>query len=125
MESSPSENKQVDLKIGGGYHHIRAFHDFETSGHFFDWVHLAGGNKETSYRPAKVLLLYCFQEQHDELVWKAKAATEAETRLETNLSAQWKMEFSPGADTSIFVIDEAYNRYSWALNFLEDERWEK
>ena len=117
-----------------------------------------------SYRPAKVLLLYCFQEQHYALVWKAKAATDTETRLETNLSARWKMdlqanglpllvsvpiddiekcilvfehwrcrngnhlpttEFGPGADTSMFVIDEAYDRYSWALNFLEDERWEK
>jgi hypothetical protein len=149
---------------GGGYHYVRAFHDFDSSGHFFDWVHLVDGNHETSYRPAKVLLLYCFQEQHYALVWKAKAATDAETRLETNLSARWKMdlqanglpllvsvpiddiekcilvfehwrcrngnhlpttEFGPGADTSMFVIDEAYDRYSWALNFLEDERWEK
>ena len=29
----------------------------------------------------------------------------------------------PVVDTSMFVIDESYERYAWALNFVDDERW--
>jgi hypothetical protein len=154
----------LDLDSGGGYHYVRAFRDFDSSGHFFDWVHLSDSIQEKSYRPAKVVLLYCFQEEHYALVWMAKAATAAERAWETNLSARWKMdlqgnglphlvsvainrvekcifvyehwrcrqgnhlpttEFGPGDDKSMFVIDEAYERYSWPLNFIDDRRWEE
>jgi hypothetical protein len=30
-----------------------------------------------------------------------------------------------GDDRSMFVIDEAYERYSWALNFYDDDRWQE
>jgi hypothetical protein len=30
----------------------------------------------------------------------------------------------PGADKSMFVIDESYDRYSWILNHLDTERWQ-
>jgi hypothetical protein len=157
---------RVDLVgCGGGYHYVRAFHDFDACGHFFDWIHLVtDGHQASSYRPAKVLLLYCFQDQHYALVWKARAATRAELDQETNLSARWKMdlqenglpllvsvpidhiekcilvyehwhcrggnhlpttEIAPGLDRSMFVIDEAYERSSWALNFIDDERWQE
>jgi hypothetical protein len=28
-----------------------------------------------------------------------------------------------GSDTSMFVIDESYDRYSWCLNFINPDRW--
>ena len=31
----------------------------------------------------------------------------------------------PSFDTSMFVIDEVYEQYSWALNFLDPDRWEE
>ena len=34
-------------------------------------------------------------------------------------------EIAPGLDRSMFVIDEAYERSSWALNFLDDKRWQE
>jgi len=30
----------------------------------------------------------------------------------------------PGADKSMFVIDESYDRYSWILNHLDTDRWQ-
>jgi hypothetical protein len=156
---------RVDLDgEGGGYHYVRAFRDFDSSGHYFDWVHLTDRNHEKSYRPAMVVLLYCFQEQHYALVWKTKPAADAETSLETNLSARWKMDLQvnglprlvsvpiddiekciyvhehwrcrdgnhlpttalrPGDDRSMFVVDEVYERSSWALNFIDDQRWQE
>jgi len=32
-------------------------------------------------------------------------------------------ERPPGSDTSMFVIDESYDRYSWCLNFVDPDRW--
>jgi hypothetical protein len=29
----------------------------------------------------------------------------------------------PGADKSMFVIEESYDRYSWILNYIDPERW--
>jgi hypothetical protein len=154
---------KVDLGCAGAKHSVRAFHDFDAYGPYFDWVHIQDGDEEQTYKPAKVVLLYQFENSECAVVWKAKTATEAERCLETNLSARWKMELlpasglpflvsvpiddiekcimvhehwrcrngnhlpttelGPGDDSSVFVIDEADDRYSWALNFLDDERW--
>ena len=158
--------KQIKLDLGGGTgsHFIRAFHDFDASGKFFDWVQVKAGSDIRSYLPAKVLLLYQTEDQRDfALVWPAKTPTDAERKLETNLSARWKMDLlasglprtvsvptdtiercilvqehwkcsdgshlpsavlrTLGSDTSMFAIEEAYDRYSWLLNFLDDRRW--
>jgi Plavaka transposase len=32
-------------------------------------------------------------------------------------------ELQPGSNTSMFVIDESYDRYSWCLNFIDKDRW--
>ena len=154
---------KIHLGNGDGHHHVRACHDFDSHGKFFDWVQVKDVGSEGSYLPAKVLLLYQTElGQNFSLVWKAKAPTDAERKLETNLSARWKMDllssglprivsipteviercilvhehwkcpnkhhlpstpFPPGSDTSKFTIDEAYDRYSWVLNFLDEERW--
>jgi hypothetical protein len=35
-------------------------------------------------------------------------------------------EFATGVDRSMFVIEEVYERYSWALNFINHkERWQE
>lgn len=116
-----------------------------------------------SYRPAKVMLLYQFENEDFALVWKVRTPMDSDRLLETNLSARWTMQLqthnglpdlasvptdnierciyvyehwhcigvnhlpstvlAPGSDTSIFVIDEVYERYSWALNYLNPDRW--
>ena len=156
----------LTLEDGQGHHHIRAFHDYDSYGSFFDWVHVRQPNG--SYLPGKMLLLYQVESEDNEkrdcaLVWTALPATENERRQETNVSARWKMKLlpsglphivsvstdsiercimayphwkckdgyhlpttvlHPGSDTSMFVVDEAYERFSWILNFLDDDRWE-
>ena len=156
----------LTLEDGQGHQRIRAFHDFDAYGSFFDWVHVRLPNG--SYLPAKMLLLYEVvsegnEPKHCALVWIASPATDSERRHETNISARWKMKLlpsglpnivsvstdciercilvyphwkckdgyhlpttalNPGSDTSMFVIDESYERYSWLLNFLDDDRWE-
>ena len=112
-----------------------------------------------------MLLLYqTGNEQNLALVWKAKAPTDAERRLETHLSARWKMDLlpsglprlvtmptediercilvhehwkcpiesqlpstrvRPGSEIPKYFIDEAYDRSSWVLNFLDRGRWSK
>ena len=154
---------KVDLGHGSGYHRVRAYHDFDAHGKFYDWVQVKEEGHESFYRPGKVLLLYQTNTgENRALIWRAMQPTEAERRLETNLSARWRMELqltglpvihsiplesiercilvhqhwkckhnnhlpetilSPGVDTSIFSIDEAYDRYSWVLNFLDEVRW--
>jgi hypothetical protein len=32
-------------------------------------------------------------------------------------------ELQPWSNTSMFVIDESYDRYSWCLNFVDKDRW--
>ena len=145
---------KIALDDSLGEHHVRAFHDFDIHGSFFDWAHV----HETAekYCPAKVLLLYQTEDGEDfALVWKARPPTDSERRHETNISARWKMALMPNGlakiesvsmdkiercvsvtthwqsknhclpvdDTSMFVIDESYERYAWALNFVDDERW--
>jgi hypothetical protein len=151
-----------------GYHYVRAFHNFDEHGPFFDWVHLVGltglDNNNDCYRPGKVLLLYQFEEKDFALVWKAQTPSRSDRDRETNISARWKMVLTneglpeiscvplnnieksiyvyehwwcvdenhlpssrlpPGGDTSMFVIDEVYDRYAWALNALDPERWKR
>jgi len=149
---------KIVLDDGLGEHHVRAFHDFDIHGSFFDWVHVHENENPDKYCPAKVLLLY--QTEHGEdfaLVWKARPPTDSERRHETNITARWKMWLMPNGipkvesistndiescvsvtahwqsqsgnqchpvdDTSTFVIDESYERYAWALNFVDDDRW--
>jgi hypothetical protein len=154
---------KIDLGHGNGYHRVRAYHDFDAHGKFYDWVQVKEEGDESFYRPSKVLLLYQTDaEENRALIWRAMQPTEAERRLETNLSARWKMELHrsglpviesiplesiercilvhehwkcknnhhlpetilpPGVDTSIFSIEESYDRYSWLLNFLDEIRW--
>jgi hypothetical protein len=58
---------------------IRAFHDFDEHGKFFDWVHVKEDNKR--YVPAKVVLLYQTDLPSDHaLVWKSLPATDNERR---------------------------------------------
>ena len=33
-------------------------------------------------------------------------------------------ELSPGVRDTRYQIEEAYERYSWALNYLDQERWD-
>jgi hypothetical protein len=164
----------LNLGIGEGEHRVRASHDFDIHGPFFDWVQLKKvpehgqqrdqKSNENDYRPSKVLLLYQIEEEDFALVWQARTATPAERRRETNLSARWKMDLQkdglpcvtsvPTAliercifvyehwrclnnshlpstsycdglprDTNTFAIDEVYERFSWADNFLNDSQW--
>ena len=155
---------RIELGNGAGHHYVRAFHDFDMHGTFFDWVQVkVAGQEPGVYLPGKVVLLYQTDDNRDlALIWLAKPATETERRRETNLSARWRMDLlpsglprimtfpteviercilvyehwkcpnndhlpsarlRPGFDTSTFVIDEAYDRYAWALNFLDKDRW--
>jgi hypothetical protein len=138
---------------------IRAFHDFDEHGKFFDWVHVK--EDDGRYVPAKVVLLYQTNLPSDHaLVWKSLPATDHERQHETNLSARWKVSLLPSGlpsivsiptskiddcimvhphwkctngnhipstpipssdDTSMFVIDELYDRYSWLLNYVDDD----
>lgn len=160
----------VNLGKGKGRHRVRSFHQFDAYGKYFDWVHTRhfetqrrGQNMTDSYRPAKVMLLYQFENEDFALVWKVRTPMDSDRLLETNLSARWTMQLQthnglpdlasvptdnierciyvyehwhcigvnhlpstvlpPGSDTSIFVIDEVYERYSWALNYLNPDRW--
>lgn len=97
----PSENiciwKEIKLCFGQGkgHHFVRAFHDLDSYGRFFDWVQVKVDNPEDddAYRPAKALLLYQTEDKQDlALVWMAQRATAADLRLETNISARWKMD---------------------------------
>ena len=98
----PSDNIRIwkEIKLcfgeGNGHHFVRAFHDFDSYGKFFDWVQVKVDNSEDdddAYRPAKALLLYQTEDNQDRaLVWMAQTATAAELRLETNISARWKMD---------------------------------
>jgi hypothetical protein len=157
--------KEIKVRLSDGlgdYHHVRAFHDFDVHGSFFDWVNVKAdwvtndGELVENYYPAKVLLLYQTEEGEDfAVIWKACAATDTESALETNLSARWRMSlqrngfpqldsistdkiescisvyahwssvnpFDPGLDKSLLVIDTSYDRYSWALNFVDESRW--
>jgi hypothetical protein len=170
----PSEDIRIwkEIKLcfgeGKGHHYVRAFHDFDEYGKFFDWVQVKvddpDPDTDDAYRPAKALLLYQTEaNQNFALVWMAQEATTAELRLETNISARWKMDLvqatglpkivsipiddikksivvlehwkcldnnhlpttqrAHGEDTSMFVIDESYDRYSWCLNFVDCDRW--
>ena len=87
--------KEIKLCFGRGQGHnyVRAFHDFDSYGKFFDWVHVAveHGMEGGGYRPAKVLLLYQTEtDDNHALVWMAQEATNTELRKETNISARWK-----------------------------------
>lgn len=88
----------------GGYHHVRAYHQFDVHGAFFDWVQIksesrrrkADGSEEVTetYRPALVLLLYqtCEEKTNHAVVWMAKSASKDQLDLETNISARWSMK---------------------------------
>jgi hypothetical protein len=103
--------------------------------------------------------MYNYEGESFALVWTAHDTTAAERRLETNISARWRMAFDdnglpsllcvptslltgclycfehtkckahlpqrsvPADKQNLFVIDEAYDRYAWALNYLDESRW--
>ena len=156
--------KEAKLYLGDGkgFHHVRAYHQPDEYGPFFDWVNVQDSGKE-DYVPAKALLLYRFNGECFCMCWKALPATATERKRETNIAARWKMQFLPSglpALTSVpmkyiqqtlfvyqhfnnrpyhfpqapittvvqhsqYLIDEVYERYAWALNYLDKMRWEK
>ena len=83
--------KQIKIDLGGGTgtHFIRASHDSDASGKFFDWVQFKAGSDSRSYLPAKVLLLYQTEDRQDfALVWPAKK--------QQTWNGNWKQTCLPG-----------------------------
>jgi hypothetical protein len=156
--------REIKLDLGNdqGTNYVRAFHDFDSYGKFFDWAQISLDQGVDGYTPAKVLLLYQTNTDEDcALVWMAKHATANKLQQETNISARWKMDLVAstglpnivsiptnkikkcilvhvhwqcinkntlptterlqGSDTSMFVVDELYDRYSWCLNFVDPD----
>lgn len=152
---------RINLEGGQGHHNVRSYHDYDSYGQFYDWVHVKCSDDKNTYRPAKVLLLYQTTTDTTEdfaLVWQSNPPSTSDRRHETNISARWSMETSTRTRLPVlrsvpissiercirvqehwackkdnhipttqcqhaFFIDEVYDRYSWALNFLDDERW--
>ena len=149
----------------GAHQHVRAYHQYDKYGPYFDWVNVKDSAVEATevhYVPAKVLLLYRINDVGYCLCWKALQPTDAESKHETNVSARWKMGFRPNGlplltcvrlddvvqpiyvyqhfhdkphqfpqkavsvaeRESRYIVEEAYERYSWALNFLDQRRWD-
>jgi hypothetical protein len=144
--------------------YVRAYHQFDKYDPFFDWVNVKEGPSDDGpdYIPCKAVLLYRFGGMNYCMCWPAQAATQAERRHETHVSARWKMSFqanglptlrsvpledvaeaifvyqhftdsphhfpqepvSQYARSSSYIIDECYDRYSWALNYLDPDRWQ-
>jgi len=95
--------KEISVKDAAGnpWHHVRAFHRFDSYGPFFDWVHLKGSGEEGDYYIGKVLLLYCVKGsgEHRALVWRSLPPTETLLRQETDISAFWSMEVNRNVGT--------------------------
>jgi hypothetical protein len=51
------------------------------------------------------------------------STSDIESCISVNTHWNWGSRRPPAVDTSMFVIDEAYERYAWALNFVDDQRW--
>ena len=64
----------ISLGSGKGTHHVRAFHQYDGYGAYFDWVNVKDSIEETEvdYVPAKALLLYKFRDECYCLCWKAQ-----------------------------------------------------
>jgi len=77
---------------------VRAYHQYDVFGSFFDWVHLSHPSQDPKdkdkYIVAKVLLLYRLSNLNETmaLVWQGTLVTDADTKWETNISARWKMQ---------------------------------
>jgi hypothetical protein len=87
---------RISLGKGQGSNMVRAYHKFDMSFPYFDWVSIKDDNKEgdASYVPAKALLLYQFESEGYCLCWRAKTAEAIDQKHETNISARWRMAFS-------------------------------
>jgi hypothetical protein len=84
---------KLNFGMGQGHNYVRAFHQYNSYGKFFDWVQVKLDLGQDGYTPAKVLLLYRTEADDDcALVWMAQRATATELQQETNISARWKMD---------------------------------
>lgn len=95
--------KEIKLTLDNfqGTQYIRAHHEYDSHGPYFDWVHIADENdvpdkNECKYWIAKVVLLYRTTSSAEDfaLVWMANDPVESERKLETHVSARWSMEVS-------------------------------
>lgn len=85
--------REIRLKLSNneGNQYIRAFYEYDKYGPYFDWVHVT--EKNDTYKPAKVLLLYQTDDKCDRaIVWCAASATTSNLNNETNISALWQMD---------------------------------
>lgn len=85
---------RVFLGEGLGHHNVRAYHEFDQHGSFFDWVHLSKLRDVKHYFVAKVLLLYETYPRKEAyaLVWASQKPTDLERRAETFMTARHSME---------------------------------
>ena len=74
---------------------IRAYHQYDSFGSFFDWAHVSTGEGDDNYVPAKILLLYSLDCENFAACWKARPATISDSNKETNISASWGMKLQP------------------------------
>lgn len=92
---------------GTAKHFIRAYHQYDRFGSFFDWVELFNEHAkegDTLYFPALILLMYCTQNGRRYcVVWKAKHPTEELRLWETHISARWMMEVLPDGSPKLDI----------------------
>lgn len=89
---------RIDLGNGQGHHNVRAYHEFDRHGSFFDWAAIdyspENDPNEDNYRPALVLLLYKAVTDNTDyaIVWNAREVSETQSYHESNILARWSMD---------------------------------
>lgn len=102
---------QIDLGDGNGHNHVRAYHEYDQYGSFFDWAAIdyspQDAPNDDDYRPALVLLLYMVKSAntHHAIIWETQEASESEFITESNLVASWSMAVKHGGTACIRSIE--------------------